>query len=45
MNAKISLLAICVEGVIYLLLYTLHDCTFNICETHRYVMQPENQCL
>ena len=29
MNAKISALVICVEAIIYLLLYNLHDCTFN----------------
>ena len=28
MNAKISVFLICVETVIYLLLYNLHDCTF-----------------
>ena len=29
MNAKIAVLVICVEAIIYLLLYNLHDCTFN----------------
>ena len=29
MNAKMSLFVICVEAIIYLLLYNLHDCTFN----------------
>ena len=29
MNAKISVFVICVEVIIYLLLYNLHDCTFN----------------
>ena len=28
MNAEISLFVICVEAIIYLLLYNLHDCTF-----------------
>ena len=28
MNAKISVFVICVELIIYLLLYNLHDCTF-----------------
>ena len=28
MNVKISLFIICVEVIIYLLLYNLHDCTF-----------------
>ena len=30
MNAKISVFVICVEEIIYLLLYNLHDCTFNV---------------
>ena len=29
MNAKISVFLICVEAVMYLLLYNLHDYTFN----------------
>ena len=28
MNAETSVFAICVETIIYLLLYNLHDCTF-----------------
>ena len=28
MNAKISVLVICVKAIIYLLLYNLHSCTF-----------------
>ena len=28
MNAKILVFVICVEAIIYLLLYNLHDCTF-----------------
>ena len=28
MNAKISVLVICVETIMYLLLYNLHDCNF-----------------
>ena len=28
MNAKTSVTVICVEGIIYLLLHNLHDCTF-----------------
>ena len=28
-NAKISVFVICVEAIIYLLLYDLHDCTIN----------------
>ena len=30
MNAKISVFVICVEAIIYLSLYDLHDCTFNV---------------
>ena len=30
MNTKISMFLICVEAIIYLLLYNLHDCTFKI---------------
>ena len=30
MNAKISVLLICLEAVIYLLLYNLHDYTFKL---------------
>ena len=29
MNMVIAVLVICVETIIYLLLYKLHDCTFN----------------
>ena len=29
MNAKVSVFVICVEAIIYFLLYNLHDCTFN----------------
>ena len=29
MNAKISVFVVCVEAVIYLLLYNLHGCTLN----------------
>ena len=29
MNAKISVFVVCVEAIIYLLLYNLLDCTFN----------------
>ena len=31
MNVKISVFVICVEAIIYLLFYNLHDCTFNVC--------------
>ena len=30
MNTKISVFVICVEEIIYLLLYNLYDCTFNL---------------
>ena len=35
MNAKISVFVICVEAIIYLLLYNLHDCTFKGSSTER----------
>ena len=28
MNAKISVFIVCVEVIIYLVIYNLHDCTF-----------------
>ena len=30
MIAKVSVFDICVEAIIYLLLYDLHDCTFSM---------------
>ena len=30
MNVKISVFVICVEAIIYLLLYNLHDCAFKL---------------
>ena len=30
MNAKISVFVICVNAIIYLILYNLHDCTFKL---------------
>ena len=30
MNAKISVFVICVEAIMYSLLYDLHGCTFSI---------------
>ena len=30
MNMKISMFVICAEAILYLLLYNLHDCTFNL---------------
>ena len=29
-NAKISVFVVCVEAIVYLLLYKLHGCTFNV---------------
>ena len=29
LNAKVSVVVICVEAIIYLLLHNLHDCNFN----------------
>ena len=33
-NVKISVFAICVEAIMYLLLYNLHDCTFKMIFHH-----------
>ena len=30
MNTKISVFVICVEAIIYLFLYNLHDCAFKV---------------
>ena len=30
MNVKISLFVVCIEAIVYLLLYDLHDCTFKL---------------
>ena len=30
MDTKILVFAFCFEAIIYLLLYNLHDCTFNV---------------
>ena len=35
MNAKMSVFFVCVEVIIYLLLYNLHDCTFNSYTYHQ----------
>ena len=35
-NAKISVLAIYVEAIIYLLPYNLHDCTFKLLRGHTF---------
>ena len=47
MNAKISGFVICFEAIIYLLLYNLHDCTFNPFLTNIPILYPlktpENQ--
>ena len=37
MNAKISMLVICVEAIIYLLLYNMHDCTFKLSNSLRHL--------
>ena len=35
-NAKISVLAIYVEAIVYLLPYNLHDCTFKLLRGHTF---------
>ena len=39
MNAKISFFVICVETIMYWLLYNLHDCTFNVFFTLKHYKQ------
>ena len=34
MNVKFSVFVICIEAIIYLLLYNLHGCTFNLSFTN-----------
>ena len=41
MNAKISIFVICVEVITYLLLYNLHDFTFNKSMTNIYFTNHE----
>ena len=31
-DMRVSVFVICVEAIVYLLSYNLHDCTFNICQ-------------
>ena len=38
MNAKISMLVICVEAIIYLLLYNMHDRTFKLSNSIRHLL-------
>ena len=33
MNAKLSMFVICVEAIIYVLLYNFHGCTFKVAGT------------
>ena len=35
MNVKISAFVICVGDIIWLLLYNLHDCTFNVFKANK----------
>ena len=41
MNAKILVFVICIEAIIYLLLYNLHDCTFNMCVYFFFIQKKE----
>ena len=41
MSAKIPVFVICVEAIIYLLLYNIYDCTFNI-ETAEVTYKTKN---
>ena len=37
MNAKISVFVICVEAIVYMLLYNLHDCNFKFEKSFVYI--------
>ena len=39
MNVKISGVVICVEAIMYLILYNLHECTFNGQEAYRNLLK------
>ena len=43
MNAKISVFAICIEAITYLLLYNLHDCTFKDFREHEKLKYKQNK--
>ena len=43
MNAKVSVFVICVGAIIYLLLYSLHDCTFNPLQFFLYLLQVRSR--
>ena len=50
MNAKISVFVVCVEAIIYLLLYNLHDCTFKgltvfLKKTYKFFFKFQNKVL
>ena len=47
MNEKTLLFVICVEAIIYLLLYSLHDCTFKSADisVRRFARLTENERL
>ena len=44
-NAKISVFVICVETIIYLLLYKLHDCTFNVGKWLNILLKSWGDCI
>ena len=35
MNGKLSVFVICIDAIIYMLLYNFHDCTFKIFIPHQ----------
>ena len=43
MNAKTSVFVLCVEVIIYLLLYNLHDCTFKGRDAENYIKSEGKQ--
>ena len=45
MNAKISVFVICVEAIIYLLLYNLHNSTFSLKASIQDMLSKKSTCL
>ena len=43
-NAKMSVFVICVDVIIYLLLYGLHDCTFKIYNLYETLLGKKFWC-
>ena len=45
MNMQTSVFVICVEGIMYLLLYSLIDCTFKISSIFEVLFPAKRKCI